>query len=199
MFDPYGDYQGTSLVGGVFQDAEKSQFIVNDPLSLNLYTFCHNNPIVYLDPSGHVSISVEKVGDSGFVAVLEYLLQCVGASQGFAPVYFGDIKSASIGKVSEADLGKLLNKAPQFDINKLIRTAIIAKLAIEIGKRILAFAQKGKNNQKDTGLIGLSDLEIAHKLKDPNITSKEKQRLQKEQKARKERNTQKRDGYNRSK
>lgn len=25
----------------------------NDPLSLNLYTYCHNNPIVYWDPTGH--------------------------------------------------------------------------------------------------------------------------------------------------
>lgn len=24
-----------------------------DPLSLNLYTYCHNNPILYTDPSGH--------------------------------------------------------------------------------------------------------------------------------------------------
>ena len=24
-----------------------------DPLSLNLYTYCHNNPIRYIDPSGH--------------------------------------------------------------------------------------------------------------------------------------------------
>ena len=24
-----------------------------DPLSLNLYTYCHNNPIFYVDPSGH--------------------------------------------------------------------------------------------------------------------------------------------------
>ena len=24
-----------------------------DPLSLNLYTYCHNNPICYIDPSGH--------------------------------------------------------------------------------------------------------------------------------------------------
>ncbi|HWT73805.1 MAG TPA: RHS repeat-associated core domain-containing protein, partial [Mobilitalea sp.] len=25
----------------------------NDPLSLNLYTYCHNNPIAYTDPTGH--------------------------------------------------------------------------------------------------------------------------------------------------
>ncbi|MEQ8199387.1 MAG: RHS repeat-associated core domain-containing protein, partial [Clostridiaceae bacterium] len=26
---------------------------INDPLSLNLYTYCHNNPITYDDPTGH--------------------------------------------------------------------------------------------------------------------------------------------------
>ncbi len=26
----------------------------NDPLSLNLYTYCYNNPIIYFDPTGHV-------------------------------------------------------------------------------------------------------------------------------------------------
>jgi RHS repeat-associated protein len=28
----------------------------NDPLSLNLYTYCHNEPLMYSDPSGHFSI-----------------------------------------------------------------------------------------------------------------------------------------------
>lgn len=25
----------------------------NDPLSLNLYTYCHNNLLIYYDPTGH--------------------------------------------------------------------------------------------------------------------------------------------------
>jgi RHS repeat-associated protein len=25
----------------------------NDPLSLNLYTYCANNPLIYWDPTGH--------------------------------------------------------------------------------------------------------------------------------------------------
>ncbi len=31
-----------------------------DPLSLNLYTYCHNNPVLYTDPSGHGVFS--KIG-----------------------------------------------------------------------------------------------------------------------------------------
>lgn len=30
----------------------------NDPLSLNLYTYCHNEPMMYTDPSGHFSLPV---------------------------------------------------------------------------------------------------------------------------------------------
>ena len=28
--------------------------VLNDPLSLNLYTYCQNNPILYIDPLGHI-------------------------------------------------------------------------------------------------------------------------------------------------
>jgi RHS repeat-associated protein len=35
-----------------------------DPLSLNLYTYCHNDPIQYYDPSGHI---IDTVADIGFI------------------------------------------------------------------------------------------------------------------------------------
>ena len=40
----------------------------SDPLSLNLYTYCHNNPLLYTDPSGHFSLKtitnlIKKVKD----------------------------------------------------------------------------------------------------------------------------------------
>ncbi len=32
----------------------------NDPLSLNLYSYCHNNPITYYDPTGHWRNEIEE-------------------------------------------------------------------------------------------------------------------------------------------
>ena len=59
---------------------------------------------------------------------------------------------------------------------------------------ISQMAKGGKQNIRDTGLIGVSDAEIERRLKDPATSPKEKQRLKKEQKARKTRHSsQKRD------
>ena len=33
----------------------------NDPLSLNLYTYCTNNPLIYYDPTGHISVYINGV------------------------------------------------------------------------------------------------------------------------------------------
>ena len=41
----------------------------NDPLSLNLYTYCHNEPIMYMDPTGHYEITKDKDGNT--YAVIE--------------------------------------------------------------------------------------------------------------------------------
>ncbi len=35
----------------------------NDPLSLNLYTYCGNNPVNYVDPSGHMRYVYDKKGN----------------------------------------------------------------------------------------------------------------------------------------
>ncbi|MCX7745984.1 MAG: hypothetical protein N2645_03690 [Clostridia bacterium] len=35
----------------------------NDPLSLNLYTYCFNNPITYDDPTGHAYKTIDNRGD----------------------------------------------------------------------------------------------------------------------------------------
>ena len=63
------------------------------------------------------------------------------------------------------------------------------------GITVVKAKSKGKENQKDSGLIGTSDAEIARRIKDPQTSKKEKKRLQKEQKARGNRNKSKRAEY----
>ncbi len=42
----------------------------NDPLSLNLYTYCSNNPIRYFDPSGHWKIGDENLNDDAKIKMI---------------------------------------------------------------------------------------------------------------------------------
>ena len=44
-------YYDSKIARFITEDTYRGQ--ANDPLSLNLYTYCANNPIVYVDPSGH--------------------------------------------------------------------------------------------------------------------------------------------------
>lgn len=42
-----------SPVIGRFDSEDSYRGNISDPLSLNLYTYAHNNPVMYIDPSGH--------------------------------------------------------------------------------------------------------------------------------------------------
>ena len=57
VYDPYGYYPDAALLGGVFRDEEKKQYVVEDPQGLNLYTYCHNNPTMFTDPLGKFAIA----------------------------------------------------------------------------------------------------------------------------------------------
>ncbi len=67
----YDAETGLYYLNSRFYDPENARFIqedsfdgnIYDPLSLNLYTYCSNNPISYFDPTGHFSVksAVSKV------------------------------------------------------------------------------------------------------------------------------------------
>ena len=48
----------------------------NDPLSLNLYTYCHNEPVMYTDPTGHFKVSQGDYNNSDVKIVQNLLIQC---------------------------------------------------------------------------------------------------------------------------
>ena len=59
----YVVYQGVryySPTAGRFISRDSDPGTSADPLSLNLYTYCHNNLVLYTDPSGHGVFS--KIG-----------------------------------------------------------------------------------------------------------------------------------------
>jgi RHS repeat-associated protein len=61
----YDKESGLYYLNARYYDSVTARFITeddrkysntNDPLSLNLYTYCHNEPIMYTDPSGHKNL-----------------------------------------------------------------------------------------------------------------------------------------------
>ena len=54
-----------------------------DPLSLNLYTYCWNNPIWYIDPSGHDAVYITRYeGDDGGLPVAGHASVLIQAEDG---------------------------------------------------------------------------------------------------------------------
>ncbi len=47
---------------GRFTQQDTFLGVYDNPLSLNRYTYCHNNPIMFVDPSGHVEF-IQRIGD----------------------------------------------------------------------------------------------------------------------------------------
>ena len=69
---------------------------INDPLSLNLYTYCHNNPIKYVDPTGHAVAKVGTRGDT--VQAIQEKLNKLGYNVGKADGVFGEQTKAAVIK-----------------------------------------------------------------------------------------------------
>ncbi len=75
-----GDFDNDIKYAGEFYDSESENYYLrsryydpsvgrftqqdtflgvdDNPLSLNRYTYCHNNPIVYVDPNGHIAVQL---------------------------------------------------------------------------------------------------------------------------------------------
>jgi len=62
----YDESTGLYYVNARYYDSTTARFLTedsytgekNDPLSLNRYTYCVNNPLKYYDPSGHIAVAV---------------------------------------------------------------------------------------------------------------------------------------------
>ena len=78
---------------------------LNDPLSLNLYTYCLNNPHKYVDPSGHFAITLAVVASAliwGIAgAAVEYMIQKkAGGMIDYDKILFQGVLNAGIAILS---------------------------------------------------------------------------------------------------
>jgi RHS repeat-associated protein len=194
-YDAYGvPLQATAPVtdfvyGGMFYNADSGLYLTNyraydpvagrwlsrDPLgetadpSGNLYPYVGGNPVSYTDPLGLFYAELFSVG---------------GGIAGGAVAFGGSI-------VADVYTGGLNILATPAEIGAAISGG--AAFGFAIGKALdnVVFSKGGKQNIRDTGLIGVSDEELKQRIKDPATTGKEKRRLQKEEKARGDRNKRK--------
>lgn len=100
----YDTETGTIYLRARYYDPEIGRFISrdsfagsnNDPLSLNLYTYCHNNPILGVDPSGHLPKWLKIAGSALVTAAGAALcVTGVGATVGAGLVVSGGSMLAS--------------------------------------------------------------------------------------------------------
>lgn len=135
-----------------------------DPLSLNLYTYAHNNPIRYIDPSGHDPIPAWATR--------------INAGEGTEEDY-----QTALSVDPDAWAGHA---------NTVVKRAIKAAQERAQEEEKVVSASKAEKERPDSGLSDLSDEEISKRARDKSLSGAERRRYQKEEKIRGNRNKQKR-------
>lgn len=122
---------------GRFTTEDTYEGELNNPLSLNLYTYVHNNPLIYSDPSGNVKIRVDEL----------LFLKEMGI----------ELKDYKSGK----EKGKLTyaRKADKRDLKKHER--YVVDLLLDMGKDVYLNPEaKGESKQYDFLVNGFYKVEL---------------------------------------
>jgi RHS repeat-associated protein len=161
-------------------DPETGRWTAKDPIGFaggdtDLYGYVANNPVNYIDPYGLTGLEA-AIGGAGAYAAGGSAL--AGAAAGVA--------TAGVGIGAYALTSWAIEGTPLGE--GAIGDWVYDKLhppANEMGKG-------GKQNVRDTGLAGIPDAEISRRARDRSLPPEERRRYQKEEKARKQRNKNKR-------
>lgn len=96
---------------------------IDNPLSLNLYTYVENNPLIYVDPTGHMSFKtywyISRGSQDGFLNIAGSTASALFKSQTYKSIY-GVGKGLYNGNISLGDLGNAFGSAFIEPFNYLI-------------------------------------------------------------------------------
>ena len=208
----YDSETGLYYLGSRYYDPQVRRFINADGAAFatfntysngltdkNYFAYCDNNPTSRSDDGGEF---------------WSELLTGVAVVAGVTAVAAFVVATGGVGAMAVAGGGAVLSGA----ITSTTAMAVsVSAAAVAISARVYAKkfrnvetllpqrfintplnSKGGKQNIRDSGLVGVSDEVIKARLKNPNTSKSEKQRLKKEQKARGNRNKQKRSNHRNS-
>ena len=186
---------------GRFINADGPNFALTNPYSngitdKNYFAYCDNNPISRGDDGGEFwsELLTGVAVVAGVTAVAAFVVATGGvgamAVAGGGAVLSGAVTSTTAMAISVGAGTVSVSAGVYAQKFKNVETVLPQRSTKN------PFNSKGgKQNIRDSGLVGVSDAAIEAKLKNPNTSRAEKQRLKKEQKARGNRNKQKRGNH----
>nr|WP_255377783.1 MULTISPECIES: RHS repeat-associated core domain-containing protein [unclassified Listeria] len=164
---------------GVFTAYDPDPGDEDDPQTMNGYNYANNNPVMYVDSDGN------------FAFVIPVVYWGYGAAIAATPVVGYGIGKGS--KWAWKKTGKFRKQCGTlWKYRKPIRKATVRTVGKMWKRSISKFSKGGKKNVRDSGLMGLSNVEILARYK--SATGAAKKRYEKELKARGFKNVQKRKG-----
>lgn len=166
----YAGYQhdeetGLYYLNARYYDPVTAQFLTedtytgqaNDPLSLNLYTYCSNNPTIYSDSTGHKQKSFAKNSLKVNKKVSNQAKSSVVQQSGYKEKYF----SMDAGKVLGVDKKKATNQVKS-SATKSIKTTETKAIANE--RPVVLSVAKGICEGIDSTISGVVSI-VAHPIK----------------------------------
>ena len=182
---------------GRFINADDIDYLGADgtPLSYNLFAYCNNNPVMRYDPTGNWSWNKQIFVGLAIFAVGLSIIAAVPT--GGASLVVGTVAISSSMVISAG--GALAATGAIISGEALIKSNNSANfntftMTESFSANVTQVKTKGKENVRDTGLAHESDAEVRRKAHDNRLSKAERQRYQKEEKARKYRNMTKRRG-----
>jgi RHS repeat-associated protein len=96
---------------GRFTSEDQFKGFIDDPQSMNLYTYTSNNPVMYIDPSGHCKDAISAIQNTN--AALNKVLQRIQSASVFRPVV------STSPSVSYSNATSAISISSQYDIKLL--------------------------------------------------------------------------------